>query len=74
MKYFSAIFFILFFHSAISQVSVGDDIILCDTLGATLVVEYPSNLVVDGSYTIESIPIQLDDVNSGTTLSSLSDD
>ena len=75
MKYFSAIFFFLvLFHSAISQVSVGNDIILCDTVGTTLVVEYPSNLVVDGSYSIESIPIQLDDVNSGTTLSSLSDD
>lgn len=73
MKSLSAILSLLSFYAS-AQIDAGDDVYKCDTSTVTLSAYIPDNLMIGSNYTIEDIPIDMDEVNSGTSLSNLSDD
>lgn len=76
MRLFSIFTFLSFYLSfnAVAQIDAGEDIIKCDTSSVTLDVEFPNDLLIGVNYSVESIPILMDDLSSSTSLNGLSDD
>lgn len=76
MRLFSIFTFLFFYFSfnAKAQIDAGEDIIKCDTSSVTLNVEFPNDLLIGVDYSVESVPILMDDLSSSTSLLGLSDD
>ena len=76
MRYLIIIFtLILFFTDDIhAQIDAGTDVIICDIENVDLSANYTPNSIGTNDYTIESIPLNMDPLNSGTNLNGLGDD
>ena len=76
MRYLTIILTLLFFwiNNVCAQINAGSDITICNLQDVQLTADYTPNSIGTSDYTIESIQLNMDPTNSGTSLNGLGDD
>ena len=62
------------YYPSLAQFTANEDVFKCDTTNTTLSVSMSDNIFPGGNYTIDDIPIQLEDMGGLNTLNNLTDD
>ncbi|MGC6490194.1 MAG: gliding motility-associated C-terminal domain-containing protein [Flavobacteriales bacterium] len=68
------ILYFICYYPSFAQFTANEDVIKCDTTNTTLSVSMSDNIIQGGNYTIDDIPILLDDMVGLNTLNNLTDD
>ena len=73
MRYLTIILTLLFFwiNNVCAQINAGSDITICNLQDVQLTADYTPNSIGTSDYTIESIQLNMDPTNSGTSLNGL---